>query len=594
MELLRLYIILIGSNRFQKMIGFFVYCTSSISAKMQNLDYKIVVVGEVSSGKSSFINSLLGRYVCPTSILRKTVIKSSHHITLYNSENAKDDVIELVDYPGFNDANQNTFLRQFLDEIHNYNHVLWITTAEKCLMNETEKDTLYKICDQITLSSKLINLSIIVNKSDMNDANHNNFRFEKNEYEVLHDNMRAILDKDYPFVQIFKHSSYCTFLEKVNGIAFELESQYVDEFNRTIRARHGPQTSNFRKGDIIDYSELLNSERLQNSGVNIPNLIEPYLFATARANRLESFEKSLCSKISLTINDELEFIYDVLIHTNNDIEENILGRIRRNMISMKLVPRNPNTSIIEYLENQQNTFSEILQKVLGRQNNQIDFLNLLGSIMGEILYLVTEFSVFKNLNFKNSGKSEFLYFLLQMDRMTLTDYNETEYFGILDLIKTESKEVQFSKFDADTGAIVPKRINRFLISGGENQMNGLLWNKLLRVDGRFNVIKKIMDTISAGSLILDNEKRQTYLSRPITRNEMIQKKLNWIKYKEDLNKLPKFIYNNIKFWYFNLFYVYLPSLFNPNFLNYAIVHDCTENNRDSVMPNFSDFYNKTK
>jgi small GTP-binding protein len=294
---------------------------------MEELDYNVVVVGEVSSGKSSFINSLLGTYLCPTSILRKTLVKTNNKMISHNDKTGKDEIINLIDYPGFNDAAQNTFLREFLEEISKYDHVIWITTAEKCLMNESEKKILYSICDQINLTSKLIMVSVVVNKSDMNDSNQNVFRFEKNEYEILYDNMKNNLEKDYPFVKIFKHSSYYAFLDKIKSSVFNLEPTYVDEFNRTVRTKHGPQSSNFRANDMIDYSSLLESGVLPSTNIVIPNTIEPYLFEIARSNRLESFKRALGSKRQ-TIGEDLELIYDVMVQISSKLKFNPVNSIK--------------------------------------------------------------------------------------------------------------------------------------------------------------------------------------------------------------------------------------------------------------------------
>lgn len=562
---------------------------------MQNLSYKIVIVGEVSSGKSSFINSLMGKYVCPTSILRKTIHTSSHFLEKYNDLKNVTEVVELVDHPGFNDANHNTFLQQFLENISTYDHIIWVTTAEKCLMNETEKKTFYTICDQINFISKLIDVTIVVNKSDMNDSRQNVFRLEKNEYEILYDNMANSLAEDYPFVKIFKHSSYYTFLQNIIDEVFELDSQYVDEFNRAIRAKHGPQQYSFKKGDIIRYSDLLDNEDFQMSGPNIPNLVEPYLFDRARTSRLDNFKKMIDSRHSMGITRELEFVYDALLHElyktdkDDDLDpEKLLETIKKRMTENNLQVRDQNNSVSAYITENDLNFSKILEKVLDRQSNQIDFLNVLAGIMGEILYCLVNISVYRKLNFRNSGKSEFLYFLFQMDRMTLTPYDEEDYFGILDTIKTESKKVQFSKFDPKSGAIVPKEISRFIVSGGEIQLNMLLWGKLLKVEGRFSVIKNIIDTVANNSFVLTNAKLSNHLFNAPNRFEIAQKKLIWKKHKSELDRLPKFLYDNVKFWYFNLLQIYLPSLFNPRFLEYTITNAPEKNNINSAFPNFPD------
>jgi hypothetical protein len=255
--------------------------------------------------------------------------------------------------------------------------------------------------------------------------------------------------------------------------------------------------------------------------------------------------------------------------------------------------RTKHDSVENYLDTNGLNFSAVLRIVLDRQPNQVDFMNMLAFIMGEILYGLIDYELLSQINFRNSGKSEFLHFLLYMDNVTKVKYDEEKYFGILDTIKTESKEVQMSRFEPKHNCITHKKIFRFINAGGEFQLNIGLWNKILKLEGRFSVVKKLIDLVATNSFVLSKDKIYNYLNNTPSRLEIVQKKIIWKKYKSEVLTLPRFMYKNLKFWHFNLLHVYLPNLYNPKLLEYMVETDCSKNNRDSVLPNFSDFYNKS-
>jgi predicted GTPase len=171
----------------------------------------IFLIGEVSSGKSSLLNGLIGAYISKPSLLRGTyeptkyifnssskddsnIVKISEECEL-NSLRGKiiadvkinDAYIEyplplryglndftLIDFPGINDSDDNNqiFLQLINNNIHLADLVIYVTEATKAFLNKSEKETfehIQKLIEAQLSEGRAIELIIVVNKFDEAD-----------------------------------------------------------------------------------------------------------------------------------------------------------------------------------------------------------------------------------------------------------------------------------------------------------------------------------------------------------------------------------------------------------------------------------------
>ncbi len=177
----------------------------------------IFLVGEVSSGKSSFLNSLASGFVSCVSLQRETFAplhyefrkkgteEDLNKITIsmeeMHSNNQKQreqfgsnikgvlpkkeepikyklpvrhglQEMNIIDFPGLNDSEDtnNTFMKVLEENIHDAHMIMFITDAEKAFSNASELDTYNKIkkCieNEYEKNYHFIDLIIVVNKYD--------------------------------------------------------------------------------------------------------------------------------------------------------------------------------------------------------------------------------------------------------------------------------------------------------------------------------------------------------------------------------------------------------------------------------------------
>ena len=178
----------------------------------------IFVIGEVSSGKSSFINSLIGGYISNASLQRETfnplwyqfsstgkednIVNIANNLEAKHKENEnkrekinnlKEEAISsldmicddgkqlpiryglsdmnIIDFPGINDSDDlnNKFLKAVENRIDQADLIIYITDSSRAFMNASEIILLNKITnmvEKIKLDGQFIDLIVVANKFD--------------------------------------------------------------------------------------------------------------------------------------------------------------------------------------------------------------------------------------------------------------------------------------------------------------------------------------------------------------------------------------------------------------------------------------------
>lgn len=182
--------------------------------------YKVLVIGEVSSGKSSVVNSMAGGLISNSSLQRETLNlisfdfvpgASEDNIRLVTSdlekvhkmnEEKRADIMKIkisdlneiikcehplpsryglgkytiVDFPGINDTDdvQDLFMKVFENKLPEANVVVYVTDASKAFISSSEVKNFKKIKNIIekhNTTGKYIDLMVLVNKfDDVNDT----------------------------------------------------------------------------------------------------------------------------------------------------------------------------------------------------------------------------------------------------------------------------------------------------------------------------------------------------------------------------------------------------------------------------------------
>ncbi len=203
---------------------------SLIKDQLLQLDdlFLIVIVGEYNSGKSAFINALLGKEILETGVTPTTsnitiirhgnsqlVPQNSPGLSLVTIPDSLLEDISLVDTPG-----TNAILREHealtTDFIPRSDLVLFITSADRPF-TESERQFLELIKDW---GKKVV---VIINKTDIINS-------EKDLTKILdyvRENTKKLLGVEPP---IFSISAKNTLHRKITGIASEPDFQKVEEY----------------------------------------------------------------------------------------------------------------------------------------------------------------------------------------------------------------------------------------------------------------------------------------------------------------------------------------------------------------------------
>jgi len=169
---------------------------------MNTIKYKIniAVCGQVSSGKSTAINAILGKYFSETSMKRTTKkiytfmhsnnendhsknIKKDIEALNNNGENNKEFIVNIPftnkksllcaikDYPGFNDGKEDIAGMEnlFYNDLPEIDYILYILDATCPLIHKSEKDLIMNIFGKIKnnqINNKYTRIAFIFNKVD--------------------------------------------------------------------------------------------------------------------------------------------------------------------------------------------------------------------------------------------------------------------------------------------------------------------------------------------------------------------------------------------------------------------------------------------
>lgn len=221
----------------------------------------ITLSGQVSSGKSSLINSLIGRIVVPVSIRRSTLQaiiwsfnqgKPSSIAELYQvpgnttstiTEESASPVVfggsisscllsrefNIMDLPGINDIEDkdNNFFK-FIEINKDFPHVIaYITSAESAFTLSSELEQFNKIRDivkQLNAEGKFCELIVIINKYDYSDDP---------EYQKIYHQIQKYTQD----LKIFRISSYQLFCQHLylSGDIYKPDKEHNTEFRKILR-----------------------------------------------------------------------------------------------------------------------------------------------------------------------------------------------------------------------------------------------------------------------------------------------------------------------------------------------------------------------
>ena len=260
---------------------------------------KVAIIGKVSSGKSSFVNSLIGGLCSNTSQNRMTTSILYYHLNklqddanfneTFNtimekvSENEKkiskeiptkkikvksksgktitktinecakidmtngfsipsrifDDVV-LIDFPGIDDYEDtnNTFLNAYKNNLHEVNLILYVTDTQKAFNDKSEMDLfkkIYEYTNQWNKKGNIIKLAIVVNKIDELDDTEIEEIFETIKNKITRKFKNINSDIEIP---IFRYSSHKMFwhLTYQNDVSINICSEIMmREFKKILK-----------------------------------------------------------------------------------------------------------------------------------------------------------------------------------------------------------------------------------------------------------------------------------------------------------------------------------------------------------------------
>jgi len=262
----------------------------------------VFLVGEVSSGKSSFLNALTGGIVSRVSMLRETIdtkiyefddsdsnamtyfdqnittLEKKHFETLCDETNPQSVVnhndqrivfkspynlgkFSIYDFPGLNDSvdESDVFFELFKSQIDICDCLVYVTKAETAFLTKSELDLFNKIIDQCANQynqrGKHIQICIIVNKFDnVNDTDLNS--------------ITNLIETKIPGYNIFRVSSHRLLLENI--IAHKLSvpvPQFLhQEVKKIFQNANAIMTKDQRNSIInncrIDYRHIIFNEEI--------------------------------------------------------------------------------------------------------------------------------------------------------------------------------------------------------------------------------------------------------------------------------------------------------------------------------------------
>lgn len=260
----------------------------------------IAIIGKVSHGKSSFINSLVGYPISTVSLQRETFVPIKYTFERNNDENVDntglierykndlsnnellrennelpellireivikyyfspelDNIASITDYPGLDDSNDKRDLLEFLiSNLNAYHLVIFVTQAESVFIAQSEVDIWNKLRDQIELQyarGSLCKLICLVSK------------YESDNEDLLKIYKKNVLSSQNGGMG-FRWNAFNCLLQKVTTTAKvhpKIENELAEIFGNEWKKikRYGSLDETFDFDGLCDYLSSFNVNEL--------------------------------------------------------------------------------------------------------------------------------------------------------------------------------------------------------------------------------------------------------------------------------------------------------------------------------------------
>lgn len=285
----------------------------------------IAVIGEVSVGKSSFINSFVNKPISTVSLRRETFVPikfifegNTSEVQFKNSmvENEKfrkegnlpelklkelkvgkylDYFNSITDYPGLNDSNDNRDILGFLiDKLPEYDVVIFVTKAERAFVSQSEYDLWMRLAAAVEKSNELGNyckLLCVVAQY---------YHYEEELEEIVKENIEK------KKIQPYRWNSFNAILQSYNYTEFK--SEYIKDWQKISKLGD--------KKDAFDFNDLM-------------------VFLAKQYYTLESDKAESKLAFNSIINNfsKLSGAIDYYENLKNEIHKNILAKKIREFIT---------------------------------------------------------------------------------------------------------------------------------------------------------------------------------------------------------------------------------------------------------------------
>jgi hypothetical protein len=269
----------------------------------------IAIIGKVSSGKSSFINSLVGYPISTVSLQRETFVpikyifertkgevnnnelieryksdlKKNEHlrennelpelcireikINYYFSEEL-DNIASITDYPGLDDSNDKRDLLEFLiSNLSAYHLVIFVTQAESVFVAKSEVEIWNKLRDQVELQyakGSLCKLICLVSKYESDNEDLLKI-YEKN---CLRSSFSFSQNENENEMKSFRWNAFNSLLQKVTSTAQsfpKIEKELIEIFGNEWKKikRYGSLDETFDFDGLCKYLSTFNVSELK-------------------------------------------------------------------------------------------------------------------------------------------------------------------------------------------------------------------------------------------------------------------------------------------------------------------------------------------
>ncbi len=316
--------------------------------------YNLAIIGKVSAGKSSFINSLVSKPLAPVSLQRETffptkyIFNTKTDITNYaemskKNRNLRDNNIlpemtiqtvyvnkesayinSVTDYPGLDDHKDiRDILGVLIKNIPEYDMIIFISDANSAFVSKSEVEIYNKI--KVNVEANYINgifcdFICVITKYEQDD------------------DMKEIFEKNAPKGS-FRWNSYYVFLNLSKECKKEFSEQYGNEWKKIMRFNKPESDDSFDIDGLRNHIKNLDiknkkSECLYKFHMNIKSYNQ-FIVTTSYCETLTKGKTELKKTITdFILKNDLNYtyIYTILKYTTvNNIKHKILSDINKNL-----------------------------------------------------------------------------------------------------------------------------------------------------------------------------------------------------------------------------------------------------------------------